>query len=237
MEGKEPTDVRKLDPTDVWVNASSLRELFAVNGLCEDILKRRFRVLDSERRCAHGDGTLHPRIARRGKVISRILFDSIMAVLDDEGKQSDAAEMGMPVGSLILAGALRCPDCEADYRKPLQERLSLAQATQYLYDHLDPKYDDLVRDVSEDAMEEEPSTFPVFVVSRRFVTRFRNSVSGLMRSLQQADAGANFERGAVIESTAEGLDGYGIHSLSYAAQPVKTGDEVDPTVNESILCT
>lgn len=147
--------------------------------------------------CSHGQGGLHPRVARSGKLLPRHIYDTVMSLLSDEKHQlalKSNGEEAKPstkrgkrrsgggrdksdeAADLIIApdSSLFCSECVETYRKELAAKERALSLVLSLHEDFDGKRNDL-----------DPKSLPegqdIFAVSRHFVTVFKKHAERLMK--------------------------------------------------------
>jgi len=189
---------------DVWVDAELLRKFVS----CEDRLEELLQIPPGEPilqhqvlLCEHKTG-LHPRVARKGKLIPRAAYKSYIEILakerclfQEEGENGRFLEN---LNDCIITPKknLACTECSESYRKELESKLELVELLKFLYNRLDKSgsFDQNVSSFQNlwdsDSESEEEYNFAdqnVYVVSRSFATAFREKIAkDLLRGLNNA---------------------------------------------------
>jgi hypothetical protein len=225
---------RQTNPGDmVWVETSFLLQFMS----CMD---RNFKFVESENEailrhrkllCSHKHPRLHPRVARRGKLLTKKSYDAYIAALQNEISVHCASNLNdsalndyliVPIDNLI------CEECSREYRSELSDKLKLAQTLIRLYRDLDPKEKKLPPDeTGGNECDQE-----AFIVSRKFITWFRNK---FLRFIKQCTLSIG------AESVAEGLDCIDFSEFASKRVPhVPTGSPEDEgiavQVNGAVTC-
>ena len=147
--------------------------------------------------CSHGNGGLHPRVARSGKLLPRYIYDIIESLLRDEkeqiapssneetkgtakrGKQRSGGGQHNKTGDitdLVISpgSSLFCPECVESYRHELAAKERALSLVLSLHEDLDGKSNDF-----------DPKALPegqdIFAVSRNFVTVFKKHAERVMK--------------------------------------------------------
>lgn len=242
LRAKAIPDVMALVPTEpVWVSREPLRQMLNLD-FSEPITPRTSLL------CSHSRPGLHPRTARRGKLISKELFqvlrDKSAAWYNDTTMDVGFLANQERQGVLIEPSKnLVCTACSVEYRKELRKKLERLSQLKDLYDLLDTKvHPEVALQLKDGERPEWENEQYLFVVSRSFVTRFNRRFSALAKFLTTDSAGTpatTFSIDVESESIAEGLDALAWSSLCFddmVGDLVKDDDVIDPTVNDSLTC-
>ena len=147
--------------------------------------------------CSHGQGGLHPRVARSGKLLPRHIYDTVVSLLSDEkhqlalksngeeakpsAKRGKRRNVGVrdksdEAADRIIApdSSLFCSECVETYRKELAAKERALSLVLSLHEDFDGKRNDL-----------DPKSLPdlqdIFAVSRHFVTVFKKHAERVMK--------------------------------------------------------
>ena len=239
-------DVKSSDNL-VWVETSFLRqflsckELLDTQPICEAIPP------DREYLCSHTNPALHPRIARRGKLLPNDAFDALLIIVNDEIHDTAGAHRTMHDLPIFPLKDIVCKDCTREYRAQLVEKFSFTCAVKSLCDELDPKVLKCSRYLQAGESIKDASDQYVYIVSRKFVTWFRNKT---MRFMKQAICTKGDESklpsGTSTSSTSitVGLDGLDINAFwnlkesNFSVVACGAGDDEDLAVrvNGHLTC-
>jgi len=199
--------------------------------------------LDSRRfRCSHSKPGLHPRVARRGKLLPRHVYDQLQALM-----QADREYFGLEgddiAGDLIVRPSrnLECKDCREDYRDHLARKLQLVVTARDLFFMF--KHDPPPLEYEADEVLSPGDEF-VYIVSTKFITKFSKAVAGLMKTSKLADSTDNPANLPQIcpetESIVEGIDALDLAMISpieaCAEISTKEADNIDIAVNSNLIC-
>jgi hypothetical protein len=196
--------------------------------------------------CSHKTPGLHPRVARRGKLIPKVVFDLYVAasLAEDQRLESDASEG--EVHESIAFDKIVCPDCSREYLSELSEKLKRIRGLKYLYEELNPKELTFKLEYGPDDEDENVDAESKFgyAVSRKFITWFRGKFAQVLKkaSVSMAEAKVEGDGLAAVESfarsSAEGLDGIDLLEFESSYIPSRSSDNADEfTVNKHITCT
>lgn len=238
------------NPDDlVWVESTPLLQFMS----CRDRLRERLEQSDRavlqhhDLLCSHETPGLHPRVARKGKLLPKLAYEAYIAALRVEKRDilgRDTDENSFNDCLILPTDNLICQDCAQEYRSELSQKLKRVLAMKYIYDSLDPKENKftLERGLGE-AWGNESDRY-AYIVSRKFVTWFRNKVVRFMKRAGSAEAKCVECESQFIalsaENEAEGLDGLDLSEFS-VSKDEKTGIEPDDVgvavrVNGPITC-
>ena len=210
----------------VWVESAQLLQYVSCGDRMNEYLdgcNGRTLLQHHKLLCSHEPPGLHPRVARRGKVLPKAVYEAYVAGLRQEqravvGQLVDESEV---CDCLILPTEnLLCLECSSDYQKELGQKLKTVKAMKKLYDMLDPKELDRFKFEfgNSDTYGHERDNY-AYILSRRFVTAFRNQITTLMKNAAAAAADAKAcEREISLghfsaENVNEGLDGLDLSSF------------------------
>lgn len=171
----------------VWVEGSVLLRFFSCLDGMENMFKKHPLLHYRKLLCSHGNGGLHPRVAKGGKMLPRNVYDIIVSLLREEqtqfrsenGTQDSAASRENPecgISDCIIAPSshLFCHECVESYRGELANRERSLSLVLKLYDALDGKTVDF-----------ETKSLPVgqdiYAISRHFVTTFKKLAERVMK--------------------------------------------------------
>jgi hypothetical protein len=218
------------NPDDlVWVDTAQLVQYVSCSDRMNDLLDGRSgRTLlqHHELLCSHEPPGLHPRVARQGKLLPRSVYETYVAGLRQEQKSilgRDTDESAATDCLILLTDNLVCVECSRDYQAELGQKLNRVKAMKKLYDLLDPKELDCFKFEFGlgDTFGHERDNY-AYILSRRFITAFRNQISALMKSAAAAVS---------VENVNEGLDAFDLSSFEK-----KTLDKDLCVPNSNITC-
>ena len=209
-------DATATDPNNlVWVEASFLRQFLSCNELLIAQLEHNDIQSHRDLLCSHENPALHPRIARRGKLLPKEAYDSLMDIIDGEINDTVGSDTPNPVKNDLLISPkynLVCEYCMQHYRSELVSKVNFASSVKYLYDELDPK--ELKHIQPGDKILEENEIY-VYMVSRKFVTWFRTKTLRFMKQaiIPKLEPKLQPDVHITTKSIAVGLDGLDINEF------------------------
>jgi hypothetical protein len=233
----------------VWVDARLLRRFLSCNDRLDDELGRSGGKSIIQHRhllCSHANGGLNPRIARKGKFLPKAAYeayasrlleeqDAVMGGLDSKREVSDC--------TIVPTENLFCETCCEDYRLRLTEKVLTIKALKSLYDSLDPTENSLSLELDVNETEGNECDRYAYIVSRKFITWFRNKVASLMKTAAPGDGILRLVKESPeeeIECVAEGLDAldHEIFNLisSNSEPPGNDEDSQYASVNGAVTC-
>jgi hypothetical protein len=240
--------------SSVWVEADFLRRFLS----CDNDLDQRLRSSGPLLRhksllCEHTG--LHPRVARRGKLLSKSGYDAYVSLLKGErALMREECETAMEETDIIdseteiTAANMFCSKCSRVYRDQLEKKLNLLQNIKALYDALDTLNDDSPLAYEDGEEPDGPAEDYAYVVSRQSVTKYRKVVAALMKTLSKLDDGAPLGATSGDPVIFEGLDALDISPFEMCLgeeyrdrKQTETGndeepDKLDKLFNSNITC-
>ena len=208
----------------VWVDGVELRRFLSC---------KRYGGLENGTRgslCGHKNPGLHPRVARRGKVLPKDVYDAYELLRCKE------IGSGETKTKTISPSNMRCTECSEDYRRELSKQLDLIRIAKRLYNALDPKVDTFSLQCGADEVVTEDSDWYAFIIFRPFATHFRRGVESVMKQASAIDETKRLDdmksSNLSTETLAEGLDALDLSILK--KNPVSDRHEV--LVNEAVTC-
>lgn len=244
--------------TYYWVEGDTLRSFLACSPAFDDRLRSRESLVCPESfLCSHGG--LHPRTARRGKVLRKGLYDAYVSLLRGERQllrdTSAESHVSDVVGHVIEASSnLFCTECVKSYGIDLSKKLEYVKAVKDLYFALEEE-ESAALDKSQlnfDASNEGcPEEHYAYVLSRSSTTNFKRKAAALIKSVAGFDEGGPMEGSASSSAAAprlSGLDdidiesfqiGVGASSFTQCMEIPKTQgtNEIEKKFNGNITCT
>jgi hypothetical protein len=172
----------------VWVDASFLQQFVS----CTDHRlnfeeSQNCSILQHRRQlCSHKIPGLHPRIARRGKLLTRQSYDAYVAALNQErrafcGSYSRYDDFPLNDCVIVPTDNLVCDECLLEYRLELSSKLQLAEALFSIYHDLDQKERKFSVYLDPDESLGFDQNGYAYIVARKFATWFRNKVARFMK--------------------------------------------------------
>lgn len=206
------------DKEMVWIDGKALRMFFGDE--CEEEIcsyKTAFPI------CEHHIG-LHPRVARKGKLLPLAVSHRYTALRREEKLYMDRCNENSRTATIgehktLFVKDIICKECCLSYTAELQRKLALLRQVKELYDELDPKRETTLANTSE-------SDEAAFAIAGKFITRFRNRVHDLLKGIDRP------------ETELEGIDLIDLSDFlpDNSIKPASLGDELDRRVNSDILC-
>jgi hypothetical protein len=192
-------DVHALPP--VWVRADLFRRFVSGKDRLEDLFRlpaeepllRHRHLL-----CSHKKPGLHPRVARRGKLLprsiynnyERLLFEERCSFVKDLSGDVPKGESSMtPISDCIITAdsSMSCEACALSYRTELKEKLDFVEALIKIYVELGNSHGDvsMAPHWSEDSdSEEDEPPKEVFVATKKGLTALRKLIeTGFLKGL------------------------------------------------------
>lgn len=193
----------------VWVDGGGLRSIFSCAAK-QDVDDLVHSLLRKDLICEHHVG-LEPRIARCGKVVPIQFLDELIELLRTEQRCASAPSADWSRGGFVLNN-ISCDRCSVSYRATLLKKLEFVRSLRFVFQELDPK--------NEGVQGASDNGNYVYAVSKRWVTKFRKSVTGLLKRLTSSDEIP-----------------FGVESLKhYDWDHAMSDDDIDMTVNSAIVC-
>lgn len=231
----------------VWVDGDVLRsflscdkaELGSIVTASGPLLRHKHLL------CEHGAG-LHPRTARKGKLLPRPLYDALVSLMlgerrmlndeDEADSTSHIDEDDVNDCIITLDQNMRCEVCAESYKAELRQKIDTLCRLQQLYDAFGGKGKTRI-EIDDDSSESENGGY-VYLVSAKFVTKFKNCVNALMKTAVatelQSQVGAKKGKGKA-ELYCEGLDSIDLSDFDPNSSSNEL--ELDQFVNSAITCT
>jgi hypothetical protein len=140
-----------------------------------------------------------------------------------------------------------CKSCADSYRDELRAKIEALEKLVHLHRELDPKnaFTMSLEPSDDDSFEgNSEATESEFLVSKKFVTKFRTRVSNLLKSVGASELQSQMTyRGRSNETVCTGLDTLDLSDFVLCKAVVKDGlptstskEELDYFVNSSITC-
>jgi hypothetical protein len=222
------------EPNDlVWVETSWLRQILASRpeGGAADNLSL---VQRSAVKCPHFAGGMHPRTARKGKLMPRNVYDKLVELVAAERNASGSEGMDEVTTEVWTPDSVLCDLCSDTYRSDLADRLNHLKKLLAVVTSLDSGEISLRRD-SSDVNFTDLDRY-AFVVSRKFSNDFRSSFDRFSRMVEDSCrftpcSGLNQD----IEHLSEGLDALFMDCPAWFG--LCEMENVDPCVNTNVTCT
>ena len=122
LKGRREND----DEPYFWVDGDPLRQFLACDRSLDNKLRSNDPIICRESLlCPHG--CLHPRNARRGKLLRKSIYDSYVSLLSGERKllfENDDTKSSDVIGCVITPKErMTCAECSASYCNELSKKL------------------------------------------------------------------------------------------------------------------
>ena len=223
----------------VWVQGSTLRRFFSCTDAMDDLLSSGDKPILRHRQllCQHGKG-LHPRVARKGKMLSSTQYQIYSDLLQMEreealhGQGGDAPSAAVCDLVIDRETCLRCDECVLEYQNELKKKVETFSVLALLYESLDPSMDN-VFPTSENEQ--------VCALSTSFATNFRKFA---VKKLKLAAGTKSCLTSVSHNAPVDGIDHFDVSDMSPLASSSEVEvvtkssdkDEIDPWVNTKIAC-
>ncbi len=216
-----------------WVDGDTFKRFMSCLDTMEDILvcddnDEDKSILQHEKLLMSKNRGLHPRTARRGKLLSAKSFLTYMLLLNTEkrilmnGKWTAHVDIERLCDCPIPGNKIECKKSAKMYQTELGEKLDKFRLLVKLYYSLDPCLGEVnVQDGQENEKED------YFAIARSFVANFRKFALKLMKDATSAG------------KMEVGLDVFELHDLmpwSVDSYQQSSRDSIDPSVNGKIMC-
>lgn len=237
--------VDHVEPPPVWVPGIFLRRYFSCSDPFEDELAHDVVedvIKGSDHLCLHGQRGLHPRVARKGKLLPRVMYETIVASLFEErasllgGEVENENQDGFVVTPLE---SMYCQECVDEFHLDVRTKLALVEDYLFLYEELDTKSEDAPVTYGADTDFECHDNKYVYLVARKFCTALRDHIKQIMKKIAPAGAESFAIDEKLLpkyESIAEGLDALQMEDLEIKGSPGDNDESVDTQVNNAITC-
>jgi len=168
----------------IWIDGATLRGVFACST-DDDIDNLLNKLMEMKPYyCEHRMG-LHPRVARRGKLLSRTLYTELITLLETEKKYleegQERKELEKPHKKYSSRGIspaqIKCHECSSSYVNYLRPKLESFRSLKMLYTELNPKLEGVIC--------KEISGGHIYALSKRFVSQFRDSIAATIKSIDE----------------------------------------------------
>lgn len=214
-------------PSDwVWVPTAQLQAFLSCQREGSNALESGIDL--SVQLCPHGK--LHPRTARKGKVLSRLMFEAYVDI-----QQEDELPATFKPPDML------CSECASEYISELSSKLQTFQAIMRLYESLDPKNDNFDLQMKPSELPESEDEKVAYIVSRKFISNFRARVAKFIKNITSSIEGGVRKTSDVdinnASASTEGLDALDISAvLKSENNSGSTEEQDDLIVNQSITC-
>ena len=231
-----------VDPPPVWVPGAFLRRFFSCSDRFEDDLAKDIVgdvIKTGDSLCEHGQVGIHPRSARRGKLLPRVVYETIVAslyeeresLLADQVKVSDERQDGFVVSP---SESMFCQECVDEFCLNVRPKLELLEDLLFLFEELDTKSDDASIEYETGTVFGCEKEKFVYIVARRFCTALKDHIKLIMKNVTAVDAESfpvEEKLLPVFESIAEGIEAIDMKDLE-----VTENSNVDKYVNSLVTC-
>lgn len=222
----------------VWVLAEPLRKFLACDDSLDGILQGSGPVLrHKELLCEHN--ALHPRMARKGKLLPRSVYDAYVTLLQRERAMMTGCGNGVSardteeINDIVITPGqnIFCECCAETYKNELKRKVEVIGLLKELYIDLDHK----VKDIKMTNVEEHELRLPDFqygyALHKPFATRLRKIVMAIGKSVINVNSGSveSFPLGVL------GVDGIDLSIVDAALAPCVASPELISVVSENKL--
>ncbi|MGK3740431.1 MAG: hypothetical protein ACI90V_007281 [Bacillariaceae sp.] len=209
QEGK----MRKNDEPYCWVDGDALRQFLACDRSLDEKLRSNKPIVCPETLlCPHG--CLHPRDARRGKLLRKSLYNSYVSLLKAERKflsETSELEDSDVVGCVITPDEkLSCVECSKQYCNELTNKLEFTKIVNDLYVHM--------KDKTKLKFVQHEREY-LYILSKSAVTAFTTLVDKLKKSTEAFNKGVNLDRSSTTITSANSLILNGIDDIDISSFP------------------
>lgn len=231
-----------MDPPPVWVPGDFLRRFFSCSDsfgddLAQDIVEDVIKASDSL--CEHGQAGIHPRVARRGKLLPRVMYETVIGSLMEERElllagQVQNAEERQDGFVISPSESMYCQQCVDDFQLNVRPKIELLEDYLFLFDALDTKSDDVPVDYEAGTAFHCKEDMSVYVVTRKFCTALRDHIKQIMKKVAAVDAESfpvDDKLLPLFENIAEGIEAMDMKDLE-----IPENSNVDKFVNSSVTC-
>jgi len=170
-----------------WVDGKSLRQFVACDSSLDDKLKSDDPIIcPKSMLCIHGH--LHPRNARRGKILRKSFYDSYVSILSEERKCmsiSGSVNERDIIGCMISSEeGMTCDQCAECYRNDLSKKLDFLKTIIDLYVDVKDEAKDLTKGTTKDSTKQDINRHEYsFVVTRSSIAKFKKLVVDLFKAV------------------------------------------------------
>lgn len=187
--------------------------------------KKKILLSHSHFLCEHGKKGLHPRVARKGKILSEEMYQKYLSILSEEYYKNEESEnvVGFEFTDKMIDPScdIYCEECASSYQKELREKFTILTTSLEIFDNLQ---ESTTSATEEDGRGENERRF---AVAAKFVTDLKRY---MMKKFNLVLKDKSVQ--------AEGIDKIFFSELIYADKVMETGGEpiADPFVNKRIIC-
>jgi hypothetical protein len=247
-----------MSTSPVWVDGEALRQFLSCDETDRSSIIPSSGPLLKHKHflCEHQTG-LHPRIARRGKLLPRAIYNAYVSLLLEERLRSngdalvDTEEVkqldDIDVNDCVITPEcnMYCKSCADSYRDELRDKKETVYRLVCLSRELDQKKSLISLEPSdEDSLEENSEVDESdFLVSSKFITRFRTRVSNLVKSIMASVLQSQLTTPGIGNNTlCAGLDtvnlsDFGLDTAATDSRSTSSSkEELDCFVNSIITC-
>ena len=234
-----------MDPPPVWVPGDFLRRFFSCidpfeDELAHDVVEDVIKL--SDHLCQHGQKGMHPRVARRGKLLPRVMYETIMGSLFEERVTllPDEAENDHQDGFVVTPSEnMYCQECVDAFHLDVRPKLDLLEDYIFLYEELDTKSEDAPIQYETGTVFTCEEDKYVYLVARKFCSALRDHIKEIMKKVAPADAESitiDEKLSPHYENIAEGLETIEMKDLEIKESSTDKDGNVDKQVNNVITC-
>lgn len=196
--------------------------------------------------CEHGTG-LHPRVARKGKLLPRPLYDALVSLMLGERRLLNDDDQAESMEQLDEADANDCiitPDnhmyceiCAESYKADLRQKMDCLDRLRQLANVLGQNPGGKIEFDYESSSDEEGNESEdfVYLVSTKFVSKLKALVNGIVKNATDTEIQSQGKKKGSTKADAycEGLDSI---DLSEFFDTDNSSGELDHFVNMAITC-
>ena len=239
----------------VWVDAEFFRRFLRCDRGVDQLLSSSGSLIRHKHLlCEHNK--LHPRVARKGKLLPRQMFDAYVSILKGENALLQEAEASKGENDVVdctitPSTNMFCAECSKSYQTDLSKKLESLKNIKNLYDALDGPADDSSLYINEG---EDPTCSEdayAYVISRQTATKYKKHVVSLIKTFAKFDEGATLAENEVTTGSQiifEGLDALDLSKFEFdqlsnneheqlkEAPAKEVPDKLDKLFNSNVTC-
>lgn len=187
-----------IDEPYFWVDGDAFRQFLACDLSLDDKLRSNKPIVCPETLlCPHG--CLHPRNARRGKLLRKSLYDSYVSLLKGELKllsETSEVKNSDVVGSVITPNRnMSCVECSKQYCNELTKKLEFINIVYDLYAHMkdETTYQYESKFVKQEIHADSSAEEYLYILSRSTISTFIGLVKKLTKLAEGFNKGTNLD--------------------------------------------
>ena len=201
-----------------WIDGFQLRKFLSCSKYHHhdmDVEVRRLAnpIHQSHHMCSHGG--MHPRIARRGKLLTKQMCDALTSILVDECKDN----LFHYYFSTSPVSTLWCETCAIDYKKEIKQKYDILTALLEIFGKLDS--------FSNHSSADTDTFIGLYLVSAKFLSDMKRYIMKIIREI--------IKNPCIQE---EGIDKVSFDEILNSKYVLESGGVpiMDPFVNSRITC-